>query len=446
MSVGGPSALGTLLVQRLDAVLGTTLSQQTNLASGARPDTVSQPGQPLSPDPTQNQTGRNTRTAVDKTLEQTEPQLRQTAAKTKLDAQRALLGSRDLPTTSSTPSAPTTLGAAAKAILALLTRYPEQAPALTIRAPLVTTSPEAPQGNANPSSAAIQNSTTGSSTATNPANAATPSTAASQQPAQPVGVGGVSAAVAQSAVSSATISVSQLATALTQTLQTSGLFYESHLSNVAFGKQSAASVLIEPQAQLVQGVAVSVTTVATAAAAPTTTIAQTTAHSVGSAPPTHAAPAAVLPDQTQSNALAGLHPDTYLLVRQQLEVLANQAVAWRGQAWPGTPLDWEVRRDEGEAGSVSKGNDSHWATRLTLKLPRLGEVQARINLSGQQMIMKLLAPESAEVLNQNQDTLRAQLVANGLQVNSLSIQTDDTPDDAQHEEAVQGKKPAENRP
>ena len=44
MSVG-PAALGNVLVQRLDAVLGTTMSAASaNQVSGARPDAVSQPG------------------------------------------------------------------------------------------------------------------------------------------------------------------------------------------------------------------------------------------------------------------------------------------------------------------------------------------------------------------------------------------------------------------
>ncbi len=45
MSIGAPSNLGTLLVQRLDAVLGTTLGQQANIASGAGPQAV--PSQPV---------------------------------------------------------------------------------------------------------------------------------------------------------------------------------------------------------------------------------------------------------------------------------------------------------------------------------------------------------------------------------------------------------------
>lgn len=52
MTAGGPSSLGTLLIQRLDSLLGLTQSQQLNLSAGARPDAVtptekSHPGQPL---------------------------------------------------------------------------------------------------------------------------------------------------------------------------------------------------------------------------------------------------------------------------------------------------------------------------------------------------------------------------------------------------------------
>ncbi|MFU2071477.1 flagellar hook-length control protein FliK, partial [Bordetella hinzii] len=37
MSIG-PPALGNVLVQRLDAVLGTTMAAHANLLTGARPD------------------------------------------------------------------------------------------------------------------------------------------------------------------------------------------------------------------------------------------------------------------------------------------------------------------------------------------------------------------------------------------------------------------------
>ncbi|WP_236747773.1 hypothetical protein [Achromobacter xylosoxidans] len=140
MSVG-PAALGNVLVQRLDAVLGTTMSAASaNQVSGARPDAVSQPGNLDKPgsadgsnrDPRQGiQTGgaRGDRPA------------------TVIDAKTAAalaLAARGLVTSSdTTASAPTTLGTTARAILALLAQYPEAAPAVQGRAPLWTAPPSA---------------------------------------------------------------------------------------------------------------------------------------------------------------------------------------------------------------------------------------------------------------------------------------------------------------
>ena len=64
MSIGAPSGLGTLLIQRLDAVLGTTLAQQANLISGARPNAVTQPGNPENPDALRNPTPRNPQDSI----------------------------------------------------------------------------------------------------------------------------------------------------------------------------------------------------------------------------------------------------------------------------------------------------------------------------------------------------------------------------------------------
>lgn len=134
MSVG-PAALGNVLVQRLDAVLGTTMSAASaNQVSGARPDAVSQPGSLEKPgqadgsprDPRQGvQTGgaRGERAAIVNA---------KTAAALALAA-RGLVTSND-----TTASAPTTLGRTARAILSLLAQYPDAAPPVQGRAPLWT--------------------------------------------------------------------------------------------------------------------------------------------------------------------------------------------------------------------------------------------------------------------------------------------------------------------
>jgi hypothetical protein len=460
MSISGPSALGTLLVQRLDAVLGTTLAQQTNLASGARPDAVSQPGQPLSSDPAQNNTLRDSRSGVDKTLEQTERQLRQTVDKTKLDAQQELLASRNRPATSSTPSAPTTLGTAAKAILALLMNYPEKAPPLAGKSPLLDAAPQPGQDQAGTAGRAAQGATGGpanpaggannqanTATAANPAGAARVSSEASPsaagQPAQRSGgadASGMAPASASTSAGGARIlfSAAQFTQALTQALQGSGLFYESHLANAAFGRQDMAGLHQEPQARLGQH-----NTTSNPVTAPTPTadsggaVSRAPADAATQGQNTSNTSNAPAQAQAQSSALAGLHPDTHLLVRQQLEVLANQTIAWRGEAWPNAPMQWEIQRDGHAAGQESGTSFDQWATRLTLNLPNLGEVQARIHLSGQQLVMQLVAPDSASTLGESQDALKSQLLASGLLVNALSIHASAPDDDDADRETAQ---------
>ncbi|MEI2418600.1 flagellar hook-length control protein FliK, partial [Orrella sp. JC864] len=136
MSVGN-SALGTLLVQRLDAVLGTTMAQHANLISGARPDAVSQAGSVarlLGPEPTAPRNERETleRTRVDGIRGGAGKQVDQSSEQ----ALRAAAGRLRQTSTAFTASAPTSLGVAARTILALLARFPEPAPPAAGRAPL----------------------------------------------------------------------------------------------------------------------------------------------------------------------------------------------------------------------------------------------------------------------------------------------------------------------
>ncbi|WP_195846313.1 flagellar hook-length control protein FliK, partial [Bordetella pertussis] len=79
----------------------------------------------------------------------------------------------------------------------------------------------------------------------------------------------------------------------------------------------------------------------------------------------------------------GIHQDATLLVRQQL--------------------------------------DTHWATRLKLNLPRLGTVEARLNLAANQLVLHVVAPDSAAEIGAAADALRQQLSAAGLTLTNLSV-------------------------
>ncbi len=441
MSVG-PAALGNVLVQRLDAVLGTTMSAaNANQVSGARPDAVSQPGgleKPGSSDGSARNPGQGIQTGGARGDRQNTVVDAKTAAALALAA-RGLVTSSD-----TTASAPTTLGTTARTILALLAQFPEAAPAVQGRAPLWSgngAEGQAPgqtagqaygqpavangQPAAGQPGAAAQ--TAAGQTAANPAAPATaaslaagdPATAA--KPGQPAGQAAAHAARAADAATHASLagagpSARALGQALRQALQTSGLFYESHLTDMVFGRTNPSTLRNEPQANLTKD---------TAAQNAATSRARAEAPAAN-----RAGGGADAPSGTGSSAtpapgtpVAGIHQDLTVMVRQQLDVLANQNLTWQGEAWPGTPMEWEVERDP--YGGDPDSATPTWATRLKLDLPRLGLVDARLNLAGDQIVLQLVAPLAAGEINDASDQLRSRLLAAGLTLSNLAVSVTD---------------------
>ncbi|MFY3163545.1 flagellar hook-length control protein FliK, partial [Achromobacter xylosoxidans] len=243
--------------------------------------------------------------------------------------------------------------------------------------------------------------------------AETPST---NRPARPAGSGeGATGARNAEATIHATLapgapSAKILGQALRAALQTSGLFYESHLTDLVFGRSNPSQLQQEPQARLTRsGVP---TDADTARPRAESQAGGGRAGDANAAPGNTNAPAPGTP-------VSGIHQDLTLLVRQQLDVLANQALTWQGEAWPGTPMEWEVERDP--YGGDPESAVSTWATRLKLDLPRLGLVDARLNLAGDQIVLQLVAPHSAAEINDSSDQLRSRLLAAGLTLSHLVV-------------------------
>lgn len=513
MSVSGPSPLGTLMVQRVEAALGVTLAQQANLASGARPDAVTQPGQPDKVDPTKNPPPKEhegSRRAPEKGTRQSA-----LAALSRNNPEIAkLLAARNAPMTSFTASAPTSLGPAAKAILVLLQQFPEARPAVTGRAPLLTQTPgqssagargaavaggqgsvpgaassvgaggaapspgtldpnavdalaqrgegggNAPggQGNAAGSTGGTPGSQAGAAAAGQTATGATPATAANPATAAgaaTLGSAGTPGAVPGGGAPAAGASTpgamgtqfppgtgmaGQLAHALANAVQSSGLFYESHLRDLAFGLRNAAELRAEPQAQAghLRNESPHASDQAQARGEPGTSTAagqpgdaQSAGRQPGAHPAASHAAAAYATTASAANAqaghasaqlagaLLGLDPSTHMLVRQQLEALANQALVWQGEAWPGAEMEWEVQRREPREGDAEQTES--WATRLKLQLPGMGEVTARLSLAGSQLVVHLASPQGADLMADHTDLLRQRLSLQGLTLSQLTI-------------------------
>ncbi|KNY10392.1 hypothetical protein AKG08_11820 [Achromobacter piechaudii] len=431
MSVG-PAALGNVLVQRLDAVLGTTMSAaNANQVSGARPDAVSQPGGPEKPGSSDAST-RDPRQGIQTGGARGDRQNAVVDAKT---AAALALAARGLVTSSdTTASAPTTLGTTARTILALLAQFPEAAPAVQGRAPLWSGSGEAAPGQA-PAQATPQPAPGNAAAA--PAQTATPQpgTPPSASLALPAGADAAAAAKATRHAGSADAHAARgadaaahaslaaggpsarlLGQALRQALQTSGLFYESHLTDMVFGRTNPDALKKEPQANLPKDSAQQ-----TANAARSRAEAPAANRTAGGADAPSGAGTSSTP--APGTPVAGIHQDLTVLVRQQLDVLANQSLTWQGEAWPGTPMEWEVERDP--YGGDPDSATPTWATRLKLDLPRLGLVDARLNLAGDQIVLQLVAPLAAGEINNASDQLRSRLLAAGLTLSNLAVSVTD---------------------
>lgn len=166
-----------------------------------------------------------------------------------------------------------------------------------------------------------------------------------------------------------------IAQALKDGLGKSGLFYESHVAEWAEGARPRADLAAEPQAR-------------------------------GMPPPTD--------------------PNTAQLINLQLNAHEQGRVAWQGQLWPGRDMQWDVER---EASGRQDDDDAHggtWQSSLRLRFGALGEVAARVVLSGGQLHIRVDAPDAAvgSLLDAHRARLADALDAAGTPLSTLTIHDD----------------------
>lgn len=198
-----------------------------------------------------------------------------------------------------------------------------------------------------------------------------------------------------------------LARSLAAAVSASGLFYESHLAAFSAGLLPRADLELEPQARL--------PIAAAAAAAPGTG----RPYGAGLGPPAEAG----------AGATAGVvHPQARAIVSQQLDLLASGVFQWRGEAWPGVPLEWRVEEDRPAPQGDEPGAVRRWTTTLSLVMPDLGAVDVRLSLSGISLAAVLTAGAPAvSRLRERADDLQEQLAALGLDLPRVAIETRGAP-------------------
>lgn len=203
-----------------------------------------------------------------------------------------------------------------------------------------------------------------------------------QQNGAPAMVLGKTALVASPAMSTAQIAIN-----LRDTLSFSGLFYEAHVREWANGNRSLPELMREPQAQ--------------------------TGHAL------QADPATALPRPDANNTVLTQ------LINQQLNTLEQQRVLWRGEAWPGQAMEWEVGEDTPEGSR--RDMPPSWHSEVHFELPTLGAVAATIRLTGEHLQVQIHATTeaSAASLRAHGAQLSAALDAAGIPLDSLIVKQDE---------------------
>lgn len=214
-----------------------------------------------------------------------------------------------------------------------------------------------------------------------------------------------------------------LAAALSNTLASSGLFYESHLHQWINGGRPLSDLLREPQAKFRSDAGAQSASSAAGDMAAKNSLsnlinivsewadgapAQASGAGTGPVPAANSA-------ETQAAQMIGM----------QLNVLENQRVLWHGELWPGQAMEWEVAEDESTA-SHDGDDEPAWTSVLRLEMPRLGKVKASIRLHGEHVQMRLDAENEQIVstLRTHGGSLASALEAAGSTLESLTVMQD----------------------
>lgn len=228
---------------------------------------------------------------------------------------------------------------------------------------------------------------------------------------------------------------------LRQAITQSGMFYESHQAEWLEGRYTKADLLQEPQGKISTAVTAeemrsAMQSRVSEAALPERAVQKNSAELLQPGTDTRSdASRTEMASRVSSPLIA---PQTHALVQQQLEALATQNFAWQGQIWPGQEMHWEIDEDAGRQNENEADSGKKWTTRLNLKLPALGDIDAEIRLHGNQIKLLLTAPqaETRSLIDDQIPELRQQLDKAGLFLESLSVlAATEGPPDARQEES-----------
>ncbi|WP_174875685.1 flagellar hook-length control protein FliK [Vogesella oryzae] len=167
---------------------------------------------------------------------------------------------------------------------------------------------------------------------------------------------------------------SEHSASLQQTVEKSGLFYESHQKAWIDGRLSLDELRQEPQAKL--------------------------------------------GDAAKAQGAMGQ------LVQRQLETLEQRQFVYNGMAWPGQQVQWQIQADDTQERDASGAEEMRaWHTQLNLQLPALGGVAARLRMVGNQVQLVFATDSDAAgtLIESHRLQLAGAMEAAGLALASLQV-------------------------
>ncbi|MET0964502.1 MAG: flagellar hook-length control protein FliK [Noviherbaspirillum sp.] len=206
--------------------------------------------------------------------------------------------------------------------------------------------------------------------------------------------------VAPLAPSAGALAAAPLESALKDSLAYSGLFYESHVAEWANGGRTMAQLLREPQMQA-------------AHVKPPDAWSELRAYLSGGAA-----------DGAPVTPVAAMDLDAGRLVRQQLDTLEHRSLTWQGELFPGQPMQWEVREQNGQASAEPlPPAERGWQSVVRFELPALGTVAATLHLRGGhlQLQVRTDSDAAAAALRDGGAVLAAALEAAGLPLDLMTV-------------------------
>jgi hypothetical protein len=223
--------------------------------------------------------------------------------------------------------------------------------------------------------------------------------------------------------SPAAMDAKQVAAALHDSVEFSGLFYESHVQEWAGGGRGMNDLQREPQAKAV----------------PMQDPGAASMRNQGDG--VHRLTDLIRDAQQQPGklmtidadvitrsqaALPQLDPESARLINLQLQTLEQQQVRWQGELWPGRPLEWDVSEDR-QNDNGKDAQPSSWTSVMRFHLPALGEISATLRLSGDRVQVQVNTPSEDVAVSLRTHTagLADALAAAGSTLDSLLVKNDE---------------------